>query len=99
MASTNVSFVPLQQAFLCLDCEAITPANKTCLACGSHALLNIARVLNEPSPRPRWAVNPIPISLAIHNGGKSHQGSTGESIRSAEQQLLRLPFRISENRA
>jgi hypothetical protein len=48
---TKASLVPLQLATLCLDCEMITPAQGTCLACGSGALLNLARALNEPGAK------------------------------------------------
>ncbi len=46
MNHSSPSLVPLQPASLCLDCELITPAHKTCLAWGSGALLNIARALS-----------------------------------------------------
>ena len=98
MASSNVSFVPLVQAALCLDCETITAANTNCLACGSHALLNVARVLNEPVHARRSRV-PIPISVVARDRANRRQDTTVEQIRTAEQQLIRLPFRISENRA
>jgi hypothetical protein len=98
VASSNVSFVPLVQASLCLDCETITAANTNCLACGSHALLNVARVLNEPVQE-RKSRTPIPITLAARDKVKRQQVVTVERIKAAEQQLFRLPFRISENRA
>ncbi|HYA24124.1 MAG TPA: hypothetical protein VEF05_08180 [Terriglobales bacterium] len=48
MKASNVSFVPLQLASLCLDCELITPAPQgRCMACGSVAVLGIARTLNQ----------------------------------------------------
>jgi len=43
------SFVPLQQASLCLDCDVISAAHTRCLACGSQALLNVARALSRPN--------------------------------------------------
>lgn len=48
MNNSSLSLIPLQRASLCLDCEVITPAHKSCLACGSGALLNIARALSGP---------------------------------------------------
>ena len=48
MNKSNPSLIPLQRASLCLDCEVITPAQKSCLACGSAALLNVARALSRP---------------------------------------------------
>ena len=42
----DVSFVPLQSATFCVQCELISTSNKPyCLACGSHALLGLSRVL------------------------------------------------------
>ena len=48
MNNSSPSLIPLQRASLCLDCEIITPAHKSCLACGSGALLNLARALSGP---------------------------------------------------
>jgi hypothetical protein len=47
MNIATACLVPLQHASLCIDCETITAAHTNCLACGSKALLNIARVLNN----------------------------------------------------
>src|SRR5215469_1152790 len=42
----DVSFVPLQSATFCVQCELITTSNKSqCLACGSSALIGLSRVL------------------------------------------------------
>jgi len=42
----DVNFVPLQSATFCVQCELISTSNKPyCLACGSHALLGLSRVL------------------------------------------------------
>ena len=46
MKNSKQSLIPLQRASLYLDCEIITPAQKSCLACGSAALLNVARALS-----------------------------------------------------
>lgn len=48
MNSSKLSLVPLQLASLCLDCEMIAPAHGRCIACGSVALLTIARTLSRP---------------------------------------------------
>ena len=39
MKNSKQSLIPLQRASLYLDCEIITPAQKSCLACGSAALI------------------------------------------------------------
>ncbi|HEX3820823.1 MAG TPA: GAF domain-containing protein [Candidatus Sulfotelmatobacter sp.] len=45
-AFRDVSFVPLQSATFCVQCELISTNNKPyCLACGSYALLGLSRVL------------------------------------------------------
>jgi putative methionine-R-sulfoxide reductase with GAF domain len=42
----DVNFVPLQSATFCVQCELICTNSKPyCLACGSHALLGLSRVL------------------------------------------------------
>jgi len=42
----DVNFVPLQSATFCVQCELIsTNCKPYCLACGSHALLGLSRVL------------------------------------------------------
>ena len=61
MNVTKLSLVPLQHASLCMDCEMITVAHTHCSACGSAALLNLARTLNggedfAPIPRAFAAV-------------------------------------------
>ena len=50
MNTSELSLVPLQQANLCLDCEMITASQTRCFACGSVALMSLARTLNgKPS--------------------------------------------------
>ena len=45
-AFKDVNFVPLQSATFCVQCELISTSNKPyCLACGSHAMLGLSRVL------------------------------------------------------
>jgi putative methionine-R-sulfoxide reductase with GAF domain len=42
----DVPFVPLQSATFCVQCELISTSTKPyCLACGSHSLLGLSRVL------------------------------------------------------
>jgi putative methionine-R-sulfoxide reductase with GAF domain len=42
----EVNFVPLHSATFCVQCELISTNSKSsCLACGSHALLGLSRVL------------------------------------------------------
>ena len=43
------SLIPLEAAFLCLDCSCISDGNRACPACSSSALLNLSTVLNRPS--------------------------------------------------
>lgn len=49
MNTSELSIVPLHQATLCLDCDMITVGGSHCRACGSVALLNLARTLNRHS--------------------------------------------------
>jgi hypothetical protein len=48
MNISQLSLVPLRQASLCVDCDMITSSHTHCLACGSAALLSLARTLNGP---------------------------------------------------
>lgn len=57
MNDSTPNLVPLQQASLCLDCETITAAHSNCHACGSRALLNIARALDQPGYRTPFRSN------------------------------------------
>jgi putative methionine-R-sulfoxide reductase with GAF domain len=42
----DVPFVPLQSATFCVQCELISTSTKSyCLACGSHAVIGLSRVL------------------------------------------------------
>jgi hypothetical protein len=64
MNISKLSLVPLQRASLCLDCEIITTAHTHCLACGSAALLNLARTLNgnDATPMPKGLAEVVSIS-------------------------------------
>ena len=69
MNTLNLSLVPLRQASLCLDCETITTAHTNCHACGSRALLNVARALDQRRPlglatsrRSAGLAMPVPIA-------------------------------------
>jgi hypothetical protein len=64
MNSSKLSVVPLKLASLCLDCEAITAAQGRCVACGSVALLNIARTLSRPSAIQIPQVNNLAVAHA-----------------------------------
>jgi hypothetical protein len=68
MNVSKLSLVPLQQASLCLDCEIITAAHTHCLACGSAALLNLARTLNggDATSMPRGLAEVVSISARRH---------------------------------
>jgi len=64
MKASNLGLVHLKKASLCLDCEMITEAQTDCLACGSTALLNVARALNRPA-----SVGLLPRrALPVRNG-------------------------------
>ena len=41
------SVIPLGHAVLCLDCNAVSNANRECPACSSRALMNLSSVLNR----------------------------------------------------
>jgi hypothetical protein len=89
----KISLVPLQQAFLCMDCEMITAANSRCIACGSAALLNVAKALNgdeyaEPMQPELVTVASVParhvrqakVLYATGSRMKSNHRSIGELV-------------------
>jgi hypothetical protein len=47
MNLSKLDSVPLRQASLCLDCDMITAAHTCCCACGSRAIMSLAKILNE----------------------------------------------------
>jgi hypothetical protein len=77
MNSSTQSLIPLQAANLCLDCETITAAHARCVACGSVALLNVARALSRPSTRQfSGGDRPSPVQIvtaqAVRSGDFLH---------------------------
>jgi len=43
-----VNSIPIAQAVLCANCNCITEAkNGHCLACGSHSIVNLEKLLNH----------------------------------------------------
>jgi hypothetical protein len=66
MSTSNLSLVPLQQASLCLDCETITTAQTNCHRCGSRALLNLARALDQPCYRTLFRPDHAGIAAMAH---------------------------------
>lgn len=46
-----MSYLPLDTAYLCLDCEAVGNCSTRCPACASEALLPLAGVLNREPER------------------------------------------------
>jgi hypothetical protein len=91
MNVSKLSLVPLQRASLCLDCEIITAAHTHCLACGSAALLNLARTLNGEgaSPMARGLAEVVSISARLRfesqrspsAGTHRHHRFPGEGMR------------------
>ena len=67
MNTSDLSIVPLKQANLCLDCEMITAAQTHCVACGSAALMNLARTLNGET-----RTNAAPLALTVASIANGH---------------------------
>lgn len=42
-----IELIELQHAVLCGNCERISNSKKTCLGCGSVAILSLSRILNR----------------------------------------------------
>ncbi len=52
--SRVLNAVPLQNAVLCAECDVFSDSpHDTCLVCGSHSLLNIARMFGGNLPKGR----------------------------------------------
>jgi hypothetical protein len=83
MNTSEFSLVPLQKASLCLDCEMITAAQTKCLACGSVALMYLARTLNGAE-----CADPMPAGMAtIATGSIRHAcGTRAPSSKASSRQ-------------
>ena len=91
MSTHNFGVVPLQQAYLCLDCELITPAEQGhCAACSSQALLGIAAVLSR---RESYS------SIIGRNAARHCERSERTMRRIREQNLFAQPIRSANPRA
>lgn len=105
MNMSNLNLVPLRHASLCLDCETITTGHTNCLACGSRALLNVARTLNRPRhsdglrPERSAVVQMSPPQMRQRN--MLYRGApNGDRSRGQESALpRRFDFSMSENSA
>jgi hypothetical protein len=64
MKTSCRNFVPLRQASLCLDCEMISDTAVACPACGSAALMNMARALGNAGQSHGAYVGPLPDHAA-----------------------------------
>jgi len=100
MKISELSLVPLRYASLCLDCETITAAHINCHACGSRALLNVARALNRPHVSDqacsgRTAV----VQMGPRVRHTSHRGVPGLSRGRENALARRLDFNMSETSA
>ena len=52
--SRVLNAVPLQNAVLCAECDVVSDSpHDTCLVCGSHSLLNVARIFGGNLPKKR----------------------------------------------
>jgi hypothetical protein len=97
----EINLVPLQQASLCLDCEAITAGHTTCLCCGSQALLNIARILNQRvfdegrSPKSRE----LTFSSLRSRTGSRVDPEFDLTLTNEQNDQLRYAWRLGKNSA
>jgi putative methionine-R-sulfoxide reductase with GAF domain len=66
----DVNFVPLQSATFCVQCELISTNSKPyCLACGSHALLGLSRVLGGSMRNQQTAhvITDVELNNLVHD--------------------------------
>lgn len=79
--TNELKVVPLQDAVLCVDCEAISNSpQETCLVCGSRSLVSLSRVLGGclPAVRAKLIERPLydstnPDTLMMMPSFASHQ--------------------------
>ena len=99
MNVSKLSLVPLQQASLCLDCEIITAAHTHCLACGSVALLNLARTLNGEeyaTPIPRGLTAVVSISARRRFESQTDPGAGPHKPHRFPSEGIRFPQMTGE---
>lgn len=66
LRARDVTFLKLQPAVLCVECELISYNNTDhCLACGSQALLSLSRVLGGSLHQPARTVNDELVDRAV----------------------------------
>lgn len=91
MNSSRLNFVALRQASLCMDCDLITEAHTRCFACGSAALLNVAKALSGDESADYGPVigsavikkhgrHPQPGPLLCETEGRTSHSSYGELV-------------------
>jgi hypothetical protein len=103
--SSDLSLIPLQQASLCLDCETITTTHTNCHACGSQALLNLARALNRQHLSDRVGSgrrSVVQMSVAhVRQRDTFHRGASNFGRNRGRDSVLALEFDFgkSENSA
>jgi hypothetical protein len=77
------NLVPLSRAVLCCNCEQITDRCKKCIACGSRALLVMAKILNQPES----------ILLKLHHPGARILDAIGQAALANNGHIRRPPSR------
>jgi hypothetical protein len=79
---STLSFVRLEEAVLCADCETISNSADHCLACGSRAIILLNRILGTLGGE-RAAV--IPMASRAADAGDDGQSRQGKRARRAAQ--------------
>lgn len=46
---STVDLIPRNVAVLCVNCDQISASTGACIACGSEALLSVARIVDGPN--------------------------------------------------
>ena len=99
--SFNLNLVPLRQASLCLDCETITTTHTNCHACGSQALLNVARALNRQHfPDRVGSGRPSVVQMSVAHARPRdtfHRGAPNLGRNRGWDSVLPLKFDLSKS--
>jgi hypothetical protein len=95
METIKFSLVPLRQASLCLDCDMISAAHTHCAACGSAALLNLARTLDGKG---YGDLMPRPLVVAHISARSAYKPVSVSNIRPRQHVAECLPFPKADTR-
>jgi hypothetical protein len=92
MTSATMSYIPLQSAYLCQDCDSVGNCSTQCPACASEALMPLACVYDRKESEARGESIPSCHTCAIELTGQyqvkyqaKHQDAHQDTYQDAHQ--------------